>query len=113
MAQARRLSKFNLVIGVCLVLALIGSAWSMAEDFRYRHSSEAYISQLEQENGNLRANVGATTSELVQVQQELESASAALEATNAEVVRLQSQVTADPECLATAASPRWCTKVIP
>ncbi|SDF97199.1 hypothetical protein SAMN04487781_3130 [Cellulosimicrobium cellulans] len=113
MAQASRLSKFNLVIGVCLVLALIGSVWSMAEDFRYRQSSEAYVLQLELENGDLRANVGATTSELVQVRQELESASAALDAAKAEVVRLQNQVTADPDCLATAASPRWCTRAIP
>ncbi|WP_265523620.1 hypothetical protein [Oerskovia flava] len=113
MAQARELNKFNHVIGVCLVLALIGSVWSMAEDFRYRQSSEAYISQLEQENGDLRANVGATTSELVQIRQELESAGADLEAANAEVVRLQGEVTADSECLERVASLRWCTSVIP
>ncbi|GAA1408304.1 hypothetical protein [Oerskovia paurometabola] len=113
MPQARKLSKFNLVMGSCFMLALIGSVWSIAEYFRYRQSSNVYISQLEQENGDLRANVGATTSELVQVRQDLENAGAALEAANAEVVRLQGQITADPECLATGVDSRWCTRVIP
>ncbi|MFJ2297974.1 hypothetical protein [Oerskovia paurometabola] len=113
MAQAHKLSKFNIVIGVCMVLALIGSVWSMAEDFRYRQSDDAYISQLEQESSDLRADFGATTSELVQVRQELEKAGAALEAANAEVTRLQGQITADPDCLARAGQPRWCQKITP
>ena len=110
MAQARKLSRFNLVLGVCMLLALVAATWSTVEDLRYRGVAEAYITELEREVYDLRASVGATTSELQEVRQQLESAGAELDAANAEVVRLQGEI-AGPECA--AASSRWCTATLP